>query len=76
MENLKFILNFDVEKKGKVLVYDLAKVSILTIWGTRLSFKYDHNIRAHILQYCYCKKRNVSTEESITQLSSDTAQAC
>ena len=47
----------------------------MTIWGTRLSFKNDHNIRATILQYCYCKKRDVSTEESISQLSSDTGQA-
>ena len=63
-----------MEKKEDfgVILSESINFDYLRDW---LSFKNDHNIRAHILQYCYCKKRDVSTEESISQLSSDTGQA-
>ena len=70
------------KKKKKKCTYEKVELAIslsqmryIDQWNHEQTFKNDHNIRAHNLQYCYCKKRDVLTEECKSQLSSKIAQA-
>ena len=75
LKTSNFIVNFDVEKRRDFVV-SLGESIIFEYLRHYATFKNSLHIKVtfHILQYCYCKNWNVSTDEGLAKQSSETDQ--